>query len=128
MESIEEILKKKTHIANNDNINIKPNNGINDNNDSNDAIKSKFALNKSQFTPNTEESILAEEISLFFKDLQNYAFYFKVVNTLGTSEGWRFFITIQRDIKEKSVTKYPVRNDRKYFTWKYKNRKKFGFK
>lgn len=93
----------------------KLNNVNNVNNDNN-----RYSLDKSKFTPNTEETILAEEIAKFFNDLNNYAGYLEFVNTVHCSEAIRFFKEVKTDIENKKNTKYPVRNPAGYFFWKYK--------
>ncbi|HZQ29998.1 MAG TPA: hypothetical protein VFA93_02895 [Patescibacteria group bacterium] len=82
--------------------------------------KSKYALDRSKFTPNTEEAQLAEEIASFLNDLDNYAFYFGAVRKKGCENIGRLFHVVKADIEEKSDTKYPVRSPKKYFVWKYR--------
>lgn len=101
-------------------INVRKGNISNNVNNVITTKKKKYALDRNKFTPNTEETILAEEIAQSFNDLDNYAFYLKVVNKLGSLRARRFWITIEAEIKEKEDTKYPIRNRKKYFTWKFK--------
>jgi Na+-translocating ferredoxin:NAD+ oxidoreductase RnfG subunit len=84
------------------------------------VIPSKYALNKSKFVPNTDESCLAEEMAEYFNDLKNYAFYFHVTKKLGYSGAYAFFDSVKADIKEKMNTAHPVRSPKKYFAWRYK--------
>lgn len=123
MEHIENIIKKKykvNNIVNND-TNNKIN--INDTNDNNDAYKKKYALDRRKFTPNTEETILAEKIATTFNDLGNYACYLYVINKIGIGNAERLFRSTLSDIKEKKQTKHPVRNKAKFFMYKYKYKK-----
>lgn len=92
------------------------------NNDIN--VNSKYALDKTKFKPNTEEALLAEEISEHFNDLNNYAAYFSVVKSLGIVGAKQFWKEVMSDIEEKKSTKYPVRSPRKYFMWKFKRKHK----
>lgn len=111
-----EILEKKEKFtANNVNRN-KLNNGINVNTSS----RNKYALDRTQFTPNTPKTSLAEEIAEYFKDLNNYAGYLNVVNRLGCDHARILFSTVKSDIIEKESTSTPVRNPAAYFMWKYK--------
>ena len=92
------------------------------NNDTNVTGKQKYALDRSKFKPNTEEAILAEEISSKFNDLNNFAFHLSTVNRLGISETRRLFSEILGEIKEKHGTKYEIRKPAAYFVWKIKHR------
>lgn len=117
MEHIGKILRSKQDIVNN------VNNDTNTNNDNSVIRKKKYALNRSKFTPNTEQSQLAERIALAFNDVQNYACYLSVINRVGCPTAERLFLSTQSDITEKAATKYPVRNKAKYFMWKLKYHK-----
>ena len=90
------------------------------NNDNN--VNSRYALNPKKFIANTEESLLAKEIAENMNDLNNFAFYFSIVNNLGVSGARNYWIEIKNDILEKGKTKTPVRSPKKYFVWKYKRR------
>jgi len=82
--------------------------------------KSKYALDKSKFIPNTEESALAEEIATKFDDLDNFACYYSVINRIGVSKARMIFSQTVGEIKEKAGTKNPVRKPARYFMWKVK--------
>lgn len=83
-------------------------------------VNSKYALNKEKFIPNTEGSILAEDIAKDMNDLNNYAYYFSVVNKLGVVSARVYWKRIQTDILEKQNTKNPVRFPKKYFAYMLK--------
>ena len=115
MDSIKDIIVRRNndnnvnrYILNNDN-NVNSSNG-----------KKKYSLDKSKFTPNTEESQLAEDLANYFKDSENYAFYYSVVNSLGVLRAKEALKNIKDEIQQKENTKYAIRNPKKYFTWKYK--------
>lgn len=115
MQPIKEIVTSNYRdIVNNDN-KKKSNNAINDNNDTH---KSKYALDRNKFVPNTEESMLAEEIAMSFDDLNNFASFFNVVKRLGCLRARTLFQETLGEIAEKRNTKYPVRNAARYFMWK----------
>lgn len=123
MRRIDEVIKSKeiTYVENTVNDNdIKENNVVNDS--VNNVSKKNYGLDKTKFTPNTDETIYAEEIATFLDDLENYAFYLSVVNNLGLYTAQRLLRVVQVDIEEKAKTKTPVRNPAKYFAWKYKKR------
>lgn len=101
--------------VNNDNKNY-----LNNDTNVNNGI-SKYKLDRAKFTPNTEETQLAEEISLELND-SHYAGFLSVVNEIGCSEAKRLFASVKQDIKDKRNTKTPVRNPGAYFMWKYRNR------
>lgn len=111
---ISKILKLNKY--NNDN-NVNKSNSLN--NDSN-VTSSRYSLDRNKFTPNTEETQLAEEIATYFGDLKNYASYLNVVNKLGIVGARTLFRETQSDIEEKSETKTPVRKPAAYFMWKFK--------
>lgn len=118
MKPIREILQDKKYTTiNNDNNDIrnKLNNANNVNNN-----KRKYALDKSKFVPNTEESILAEEIATKLNDLDNFACYYSVVKRTGVAKTRMIFGQTVGEIKEKAQTKYPVRKPARYFMWKVK--------
>lgn len=119
MDKISEILKKKQAIVNN------VNNDSKDflNNDNNGSYKSKYALDKSKFMPNTEQTQLAEKIAVALNDTNNYACYLSVVNKIGATEGERLFRSVLSDIEEKRKTKCPVRSKARYFMWKFKDKR-----
>jgi hypothetical protein len=103
----------------------KLNNVINDNkyvNTNDKHVKKNYALNRDKFIPNTEESMLAEEIAVTLMDLDNFAFYFSVVKKIGVGTAMILLKTVLSDVEEKKGTKYPVRDIKKYFTWKYRRR------
>lgn len=112
MEHVNETLRKKYNNV----INV---NKKNDNND-NKGGKNKYELDKAKFTPNTEEAMLSEEIGSYFNDLQNFAFYYSVINKLGVTRGREALADIKDEIQQKAGTKYAIRNPKKYFAWKYK--------
>jgi hypothetical protein len=115
MKTIKEIIKNKYNpIVNNGN-KSKLNNDNNDNND-----KKRYALDRSKFTPNTEEALLAEEIATKLNDLDNFACYFSVVNRIGASKARTILSQTIGEIKEKAESKYPVRKPARYFMWKVK--------
>jgi len=80
---------------------------------------SKFELNTSTFTPNTEKTQLAEEISTKLGD-RNYACFLDVVNKIGCTNARRLLSSVLRDIEEKKKTSQPVRKPGAWFMWKYK--------
>ena len=121
MEQLNKILKK----SNGSYINVNNGNIVNNVNNVNNA-DDKFALNRKKFTPNTVEAIFAENIATHFSDLKNFAFYFHVINRLGTERTYRLFAKVKDDIRSKEGTKYNVRNPKKYFAWCYKNIKRFS--
>lgn len=130
MEHISKISSKALNNVTNDinvsNDNIKiPNNVNNDTNVSIGGVSDKsrkYSLNRHSFIPQTPETQLAEKIASSFDDLQNYAFYLKVVNDLGESRGHIFWRSVQEEIKEKKDNpRFAIRDPRKYFAWKYKN-------
>lgn len=119
--NIDNILKKRSQDI------LKRNNVINDNkniinndNNVNTARKKKYSLDKSTFTPNTPESHLAETIAIYFSDLENFAFYYCVVNKLGTDRAYSAFRSFQVEEEEKKGTKYEIRFPKNYFAWKWK--------
>lgn len=126
MEKIDSILKRKN--VNNDNneyknISINANNVNNVNNDEVSAKGRKYGLNRSKFTPNTEETQLAEDIANYFNDLKNYAFYLHVVKSLGVPTSLSFWKSIKEEIEEKKNNpRYAIRYPSKYFTWKFKKK------
>jgi len=112
MNKVKDILPEKINVTNvNDNL---TNNGINVNRDI-----SKYKLNKPKFTPNTEKTQLAEEISVKLNDL-HYACFLYVVNKIGCSEARRLLKSVSQDIKDKKDTQTPVRKPGAYLMWKYK--------
>ncbi|OGH23461.1 MAG: hypothetical protein A2629_00240 [Candidatus Levybacteria bacterium RIFCSPHIGHO2_01_FULL_41_15] len=114
MEHIKNTLKTRVPINdNNDNIKIVDN-------DTNDSPSKEYALNRSKFTPNTEETQLAEKIALSFNDLENYAFYRKVVNKLGIQGAYSFWKSHKEEEEEKKGGRYEFRNSKQYFAWKFK--------
>lgn len=126
MESIGDALTRKLdNVINNDNDVDKYNydNNVNENvtdSNSNSSKKGKYALNRNKFTPNTEETQLAEKVATFFDDLSNYAFYLHVVNRLGVNKAYMFFRSVQEEIEKKGGTRYEIRNPKRYFAWKFK--------
>lgn len=125
MEKVSEVLQKKYKFY------LKKNNDSNDNkniiantvnNDNNGVISkdTKYALNRNTFTPNTEETQLAEKIGASFDDLNNYAFYLKVVNKLGVPRTYSFWKSHKEEEKEKKGTRFEFRNSKYYFAWKFK--------
>lgn len=112
MDNIKNILKQKKYnnVINGNNLNIDIN--VNSNN--------KYSLNRDEFTPNTKESQLAVEMSTYFNDLSNYAFYFSVVNILGVNGAYQFWKSIKSEIENKQGSQYEIRSPKKYFTWCYK--------
>jgi hypothetical protein len=135
MEPVGKILTQKSIIiVNNDNKKIlNPVNDINSNKEksnTNNVIdvnskekKGRYELDRSKFTPNNEKTQLAEEIATKLNDLENYAFYLNVVNKIGCQDAMRLMRSVESDIEEKKATKTPVRSPKRYFVWKYKNRK-----
>lgn len=119
MEHVGGILEAKTHSDNNVNNKLYKYNIVNNVNSSN---SNKHALDRRKFTPNTPETQLAERIAASFDDLKNYAFYLKVVNSLGYSNAEPFWKAHMEEEEEKRGTRYAFRNSKKYFTWKYKNK------
>lgn len=103
---------KKLNNDNNVNKNNKTNNVIN--------VASKYGLDRTKFTPNTEEAQLAEEIAKHFDDLQNFAFYFHLVNKLGIGNARTYWNSHKQEVKEKLGTKYEIRNPKNYFAWIFK--------
>lgn len=123
MEQIHTPLKKKYNgvIKGTNSINVNNDNKKNDSND-NGENTNKYALDKTKFTPNTEEALLAEEIAAYFGDLRNFAGFYKVVNTLGVMKSREFLSSVKDDIRSKQNTKYPVRYPARYFMWRYRNK------
>ncbi len=119
MDEIRKILISRA-LDNNDNTDIKP--IVNNDNIGGAKIDNKYSLDRTKFTPNTEESQLAEEIASSFGDLGNYAFYFKVVNKLGISQAMTFWKTHKQEEEEKRGTKYEFRSSKKYFAWKFQKK------
>jgi len=118
MEDTKDILNKKRYLdlkGNNDN-NV---NNKNDNNDSN-AIDSKYALDRSKFTPNTKATTLAEEIATYCDDLDNYAAYLSLVNKLGVDRARTAYSSFQGEVEEKAGTDTEVRSRAKYLMWKFR--------
>jgi len=117
METIRQIIQNNhSNIVNNDN-RYKSNNGINGNSGS---YKSKYALDRTKFKPNTEEAILAEEIASKFNDLDNFACHYGIVKRLGCFKVRSVFSETIGEIEEKKNTKYPVRNPVRFYMWKVK--------
>jgi len=111
-----ELLNKRAFKDNANNVNNSYlNNDINVNRDI-----SKYRLDKTKFTPNSEKTQLAEQISKELND-PHYAGFLSLVNKIGCSEARRLLASVKQDIKDKRDTKTPVRNSGKYFWWKYKN-------
>lgn len=119
METAGDFLKRKL-IVNNDNSN-KILNNVNNVINGVSKKKSKYALDRTKFTPNTPETQLAEEMAKALDDLDNYACYLSVVNKLGVMTATQLIKSTLSDIKEKTDTKYPVRNKAKYFMWKFRH-------
>lgn len=113
----DELLDKYNNV-----INVNINKEYNDNN-VNTYKKRKYSLDKNKFLPNTENTQLAEQIATFFKDLNNYAFYLSVVNKLGVQRTYLFWKNIQDEIEQKRNSRYEIRFPKKYFAWRYKNKK-----
>lgn len=100
---------------------IRRNNNVNNDNNVNTSNDKKYALDRSKFTPNTEEAQLAEKIASSFNDLQNYAFYLNVVKKLGSSQTYSYWKNIKEEIEEKKNNpRYQIRDPKKYFAWKFK--------
>lgn len=97
-----------SNYLNNDN-NVKKNNA------------DKYKLDKTKFTPNTEATQLAEEISQSLLD-PHYPAILSVINKIGCTEARRLLKSVLLDIKEKKETQTPVRKPGAYFMWKYKNK------
>lgn len=114
MEKVRKILISRNNVIN-DNNNYS-NNVTNDNS----SNGKKYALDRSRFKPNSEEALLAEELSSYFNDSENFAFYYSVVNRLGVMRTKEALADIKDEIKEKGNSKYPIRFPKKYFAWKYK--------
>ncbi len=112
------VLKRNNDI--NDNIDIA--NTVNNDNNGKNKKQGKYALDRTKFTPNTEEAQLAEEIATSFDDLQNYAFYFRVVKKLGASGALTFWKTHRQEEEENRGGRYEFRNSKQYFAWKFKRR------
>lgn len=116
MDKVSNILSYKKNINNNDsNDNNKLLNNVN--NDNLDIAK--YKLDRRKFTPNTEKTLLAEEICNELKD-QHYAGILKLVNQLGCQKARHLLSTVKADIREKENTKYEIRNPGAYFVWKAK--------
>lgn len=113
MQKLSEIESYKNTVNNvNKNIN---------NNDTNvSQIKNKYMLDKTKFIPSTEETLLAEEIASQLSDLQNYAAYLNVINTIGCENARRLRSVVLDDIRTKARTKNPVRKPGAYFMWVFK--------
>lgn len=113
MQKLSEIESYKNTVNNvNKNIN---------NNDTNvSQIKNKYMLDKTKFVPSTEETLLAEEIASQLSDLQNYAAYLNVINTIGCENARRLRSIVLDDIRTKARTKNPVRKPGAYFMWVFK--------
>lgn len=114
-------LIKKSKLLNNV-INVNKNISINDNGNNGEDVnkRSRYALDPSKFTPNNQESQLAEEIAKWFDDVQNYAFYLHVVKRLGHSGAYTFWRALQMEVKEKYGTAHAIISPKKYFAWKFK--------
>lgn len=109
------------NILNNHHINVNNVSKKIINNDINvKSSKGKYALDKVKFIPNTEESQLAEEIATTLQDINNYACFLKIINSIGCSRATTLFKSVLSDIEEKHETRTPVRNPAAYFVWKYK--------
>ncbi len=123
MEKIDSIFRRKN--INNDN-NVNKNIPINVSNVSNGNKSGKdgeYALNRSKFTPNTEEAQLAEDIANYFNDLKNYAFYLHVAKILGVPTTLSFWKSVKEEIEEKKKNpRYAIRYPCKYFAWKFKKK------
>jgi len=119
MEHIGKIIKAVKNTVNNGNTNTIV---INDNNENKKHL-GIYALDKSKFTPNTPETIQAEEIAMKLDDLQNYACYLNVMNKIGVMDAERLLRVVLNDYREKKNTKFPVRDIRRYFMNKYKHRR-----
>lgn len=91
------------------------------NNDSNvNSFKKRYMLDKTKFTPNTEETRLAEDIATKLDDLGNYAAFLGAVNKNGCLKIRRLLASVLDDIETKKKTKNPVRKPGAYFMWKLK--------
>lgn len=116
MEKIDSILKRN-NVNKVDKYNY--DNNVNKN-DTSVASKNKYALDRNKFIPNTEEAQLAETIAESFDDLNNYAFYFSVVNKLGVSGAYSFWKSHEDEEEEKRGTRYEFRSSKKVFAWRFK--------
>lgn len=117
MDQLKEILgDRKYNNVNNGNIHT----SINDNNVVTSNDKKKYSLDRSKFTPNTEEAQLAENLATFLNDTENYAFYYSVVKTLRIARAHQALADIKDEIQQKKNTKYAIKSPKKYFTFKYK--------
>jgi hypothetical protein len=124
MKSVSELLNNnqghflKRNNVNNDNINISKS-VINVNNGK--TKNKKYALDPLKFTPNTEGSQLANNMAIYFNDLENFAFYMHVVNKLSVSGAYGLWRSVQDEIEsKKDDEKRKIRYPRKYFAWKFR--------
>ena len=118
-ETVEQLIK---NVNNNDNsINRK----INVSND-NDKYRDKYALDTTKFHPNNESSYTAVDIANQLNDTDNFAFYYHVVNTIGSRKARKLLshLKIQDEVNKRKNK--PIKNPKKYFTWLFKNRERIG--
>lgn len=108
--------KKYTTVSNDSKVKNNLNTDSNGNN-GNSSKEKPYTLNRSTFTPNTEETQLAEEIAFFLNDLTNYAGYLDIVNHIGVHNTRSEFAALKEEIKEKMGGRFEIRNPRAYFNW-----------
>jgi len=108
MKKINEFSSIDNTIDNNEYINIDiTNNG-------------KYSL-KRGFKPETIEAITAEEIASALDDLENYAFYYSVVNKIGWNKARELLSEVKCDVRKGELKGKLIENPGALYTWKYKD-------
>lgn len=104
-----------TYIDSNDILNIDINNDSS--NDSNDC--KKYSL-RDTFSPRTEEASVAKEIAVTLDDCKNFAFYYSVVQQLGSENATEILHETEDDIERGRKKGKPIKNPGALYCWKFK--------
>lgn len=109
------VSKKATHVTNvtNDIKNNKNNTNVNN------VRKSPYTL-RPDFKENCPEATLSLEMIKYFDDEASHAFYWKLCLNEGEQRARFLFDQARGLIKEKTTSRTPVRDKKKFFAFMYK--------